>query len=363
VTSDYPRPENITVTVYKNGTAEYSAPVRANGTYKVEVLPGSGYTVGLDKHVVPGTTTPVVTASPFNLAYNGRQTVDLAGEKPWKVTNFAGSGSGSAQAGDANTARFNSPTMMTFSDGFLYVVSSGSNAIMKVDINNGNTQILIQNNGLSGPHGIYADGAGNLYVRKDLTTISKINIANPVPPVEFATGFSNAGSMVIEGNYLYVGDYSAGRIKRVAFPAGGAAENFSIISSPNDVVAEGGFLYVGEWSGNVIRKIQISDGTVTLLAGNGSPGSQDGTGTSAQFSSIVCLVSDGAGNLYVTQGNATARVRKIETTTGKVTTLSLVDGSPSGLPITFAFGICMVNGDIYVADRDQHKIKKLTRNW
>jgi hypothetical protein len=358
VTSDYPRPENITVTVYKNGTAEYSAPVRANGTYKVNVLPGSGYTVKLDKHNNPGTSTPVASSS-FNLAYDEHKTVDLTGEKPWYVTNFAGSGSGSAQAGDANTARFNSPAAMTFSDGFLYVVSSGSKAIMKVDINDGNTTILFQDNGLSNLNGIYADNMNNLYVGINSSAVSKIPIASPASPdSSFVTNFNSITDLVIAGNYMYVADYSVGHIKRVDFPSGGTAVNFgSSISSPNNVVAEGGFLYVGQYNGG-IKKMQISDGSVTTLAG-GSAGNQDGIGTSAQFTHIIYLIPDGAGNLYVTQENP-APVRKIEIATEKVTTLPLTG---PGLPFAYSYGICMANGDIYVTDRNQHKIKKLTQNW
>jgi len=49
---------------------------------------------------------------------------------------------------------------------------------------------------------------------------------------------------------------------------------------------------------HLIRKIVISTGAVTTLAGTGSSGSADGTGTSASFNRPYGITTDGT-NLYV----------------------------------------------------------------
>ena len=61
---------------------------------------------------------------------------------------------------------------------------------------------------------------------------------------------------------------------------------------------------------HLIRKIVISTGAVTTLAGTGSSGSANGTGTSASFDDPQGITTDGT-NLYVAdRGNHL--IRKIE---------------------------------------------------
>jgi len=55
---------------------------------------------------------------------------------------------------------------------------------------------------------------------------------------------------------------------------------------------------VTDWSNHLIRKIVISTGAVTTVAGTGSSGSANGTGTSASFYYPGGITTDGT-NLYV----------------------------------------------------------------
>ena len=59
-----------------------------------------------------------------------------------------------------------------------------------------------------------------------------------------------------------------------------------------------------------IRKIVISTGVVTTLAGSGTTGSTDATGTSSRFYSPMGITTDGT-NLYVADFR-NHRIRKIE---------------------------------------------------
>ena len=102
----------------------------------------------------------------------------------------------------------------------------------------------------------------------------------------------------------------------------------NVVTTPPDVI----FL---------IRKI-TSAGVVTTLAGSGSQGSANGTGTAASFNSPRGVAVDGSGNVYVAD-TYNHLIRKI-TSAGVVTTLagSGSSGSANGklndaaVPVAFA---------------------------
>jgi len=81
-------------------------------------------------------------------------------------------------------------------------------------------------------------------------------------------------------------------------------------NSPRGITTDGTNLYVSDLSNHLIRKIVISTGAVTTVAGTGSSGSANGTGTSASFYRPKGITTDGT-NLYVAdRGNHL--IRKIE---------------------------------------------------
>ena len=103
---------------------------------------------------------------------------------------------------------------------------------------------------------------------------------------------------------------------------------------------------------------------VSTLAGSGTSGYTDGTGTSAQFNSPTGVAVDGAGNVYVAdQGNH--RIRKI-TTSGVVSTLAgstsgYTDGTGTSAKFNNPIGVAVDGaGNVYVADQGNHRIRKIT---
>ena len=87
----------------------------------------------------------------------------------------------------------------------------------------------------------------------------------------------------------------------------------------------GSNLYVTDFGNHTIRKIVLSTGAVTTVAGSGSGGSANGTGTSASFNLPGYITSDGT-NLYVADTN-NHMIRKIVISTGAVTNLAGSAGS------------------------------------
>lgn len=104
--------------------------------------------------------------------------------------------------------------------------------------------------------------------------------------------------------------------------------------------------------------------TVTTIAGNGSQGYADGTGSTARFDHPYGIAVDGSGNIYVGDEN-NALIRKI-TTAGSVSTLAgstygFADGVGSAAKFFGPDGVTIDgSGNIYVADAINNRIRKIT---
>jgi len=133
---------------------------------------------------------------------------------------------------------------------------------------------------------------------------------------------------------------------------------------PMDVaVATDGTLYIADLFSHRIRK--ISGGQVSTVAGFGIQDTANGVGINAGYGLPSRLVIDGLGNIF-TLDAADARVRKI-TPAGIVSTYAgavargYAEGSALSARFGQSFGIVMdANGNIYIADSDNHRIRKIT---
>ena len=105
--------------------------------------------------------------------------------------------------------------------------------------------------------------------------------------------------------------------------------------------------------------------TSSLLAGSGVVTFSDDTGASAQFNYPTGIVRDASGNFFVANRD-NHRIRKI-TPAGVVTTFAgsgvagLVNGTGAGAQFNQPYGITIDgSGNLYVADRMNHAIRKIT---
>ena len=247
------------------------------------------------------------------------------------------------------------------------------------------------------PSGVALDAAGNLYVAEsgnhtvrritpagEVTTIAgKAEVSGSADGTGTAARFNQPEGIAVNavGN-LYVSDRGnftirkitpAGAVSTLAGSAGasGSADGLGTAARFNYAIGVAtdafGNVYVADTINRTIRKI-TPDGAVSTVAGTPAPfppGSADGIGASARFSSPVGIAADAAANLYVADMAAT--IRKV-TPTGVVTTVAGVSGqqgSTDGVGAAAQFfvpnGIGVdAAGNLYVADTGNNTIRKIT---
>jgi sugar lactone lactonase YvrE len=201
------------------------------------------------------------------------------------------------------------------------------------------------------------------------------------------TGFNCPVGVAIDGTgNVYVADMYNNRIKKitpngaVSTLAGGGSQDYADgtgtaakFNWPCDLTVDAtGNVYVADNYNYCIRKITPS-GVVTTFAGSNVSGYADGTGTTAKFGCVIGISLDAAGNLYVadvgtTEGGTIVGIRKI-TPTGVVSTLAgstssgYADGTGTVAKFNSPEGIAVdAAGNVYVADRGNHCIRKITPN-
>ena len=325
-------------------------------------------------------------------------------------TNLSDNGtySGSATA----TLVVNGTTSAMTGDQFQCIVSSGSSSVTSspsgLTVNPVGVTTLAGWPGSAGsangtgraarfafPGSVRADAQGNLYIAdSDNDTVRKVTPAGVVTLVAGTPGTSGstdgpaskalfgatAGVAVDANGNLFVADdgnteireiSASGSVTTLAGQAGspgtvngtGSTARFS--DPQNLAIDQAGNLYVADGMGNTIRKVTPA-GVVTTLAGSGAAGSADGTGAAAQFNDPTGVTVDLAGNVYVADfGNNTIRV---VTPAGLVTTLAgrpgragSTDGTGSSARFYGPAGIGIDSaGNLYVADETDDTIREVT---
>lgn len=197
---------------------------------------------------------------------------------------------------------------------------------------------------LSLPGGVAVDGAGNLYIAD--TNNHRIRKVTPTGVMSTIAGSGVRG---------YGGD-------------GGPATSAMLDSPEGVAVDRDGNLYIADRRNHAIRKVS-EQGVISTVAGTGIQGfaGDGGPATRAQLKFPSAVAVDETGNLYIadTQNN---RIRKV-TSSGVIRTIAGDgmqsfggDGGPAlTAQLALPAGIAVdAAGNVYVADSDNHRVRKLT---
>jgi sugar lactone lactonase YvrE len=314
-----------------------------------------------------------------------------------EIITLAGNGTFgfSGDGGPATQAQLNRPTAI-YADSLnnIYIADGNNGRIRKIDVNGIITTLAgSSTEGFSGdggpatqaqlnrPHGIAMSPEGNIYISDTRNNrIRKID-ANGIITTLAGTdtpGFSGDGGPATqaqlnrphgiaidkEGN-IYIADTNNNRIRKIDVN-GIITTQLENITGPASVAVDTtGILYIAERTGERILKMD-TDGALTILAGNGQSGfSEDGSlATEAKLGGPRGIA---VSNSVYFSDKANQRIRRITNTgtlvteAGSGTQGDAGDNGPAlSASLNFPWGIFVTIDKLYIADRENHRIRLVT---
>ncbi len=276
------------------------------------------------------------------------------------ITTVAG---GSNFVGDglrARQAAIGSPFATAFVRGAMLIVDRGNNRVRRYDFKTGIITTIAgtgdrESSGdggpavaaaLNRPADVLVDRAGNVFIAEDR--------GHRIRMIDSATAIIT--TIAGTGRRGYSGDGGPAVSAQIARPVGLALD------------AEGRLL-VAEFANHVIRRIDLSDQTISTIAGTGEQdfSGDDGPATAAGLNVPRGIVPDASGNLFISD-SANNRVRRVDARTGVITTIAGTgepDFSGDGGPATAASlnapgGITAdASGNLYLADRLNNRVRRI----
>ncbi|MFH0797492.1 MAG: hypothetical protein V2A65_10665, partial [Candidatus Omnitrophota bacterium] len=265
--------------------------------------------------------------------------------------------------GQATDAYLDFPNDVAFdSAGNLFIADTYNNVIRKKDKNGvittyaGTGSYGLLNGAANGaefaqPVGITVDSSGNVFVADTYNNqIRKIDVYGNVS-THISSGLSMPEDVAAYGDFLYIADTNNNAIKKLNRATGAVTTLTTNISTPRkiDISGNGGTLYVADQGNYRVVAVNTFSGAVTVIAGSGTKGYKEGTGTTAQFRAVYGVGYDaGTNSLYVTDEDAGhyGMIRKISLAT-RTTTQIAYDSKMVGIN---AYSGVQVRGNyIYLA--------------
>ena len=254
------------------------------------------------------------------------------------VTTFAGGGTGGLPGFGTNVSLpygYGSGSMTIDHSNALWLAVSGS----LIRIGPDTFVLSYYNSSISYVSGLCVDSANNLYYTSG-NQIFRFNQYTGL--TELFAGSGNQG--FADGNWI-----------------------FTSFNSPSALVADlADNIYVWDSANKLIRRINPNRDVETIAGTNSAYyiyNDVDGTGQEAQFSQVTAVAVDDSGNVFLACGSS---IRKMTATTnvstiaGSFTQIGYTNGPGFAARFANARGLCFSQGSLYVADTDNHRIRKVS---
>ncbi|HYV36642.1 MAG TPA: NHL repeat-containing protein, partial [Gemmataceae bacterium] len=180
---------------------------------------------------------------------------------------------------------------------------------------------------------------------------------------------------------LFISDYYNNRIRKVDLAtgtigtiAGGLGDNglatATTMSYPVGVATDAnGNLFLVDRDANRVRKVSVATGVISAVAGNGTSGfaGDGGSATAAALNNPYGVAVDSSGNVFIADA-ANARVRKVDHSTGEITTIAGNgtagfggdNGPATGASLNYPVAIALdATGHLYISDYSNHRIRRV----
>ena len=277
------------------------------------------------------------------------------------ITTVAGNGSYgfSGDGGPATSAAIQSTGVAVDAGGNFYIADNGNARLRKVSNGiittvAGTGRISFSGDGglatsaaLEGPYSVALDASGNIYMADSGN--------NRIREV------SNGIITTLAGSGPSCTSTTCGSFSGDGGPATGAT-----LAEPNGVAVDAtGNVYIADTLNNRIRK--VSNGIITTVAGNGTPGfsGDGGPATAASLDRPYGVAVDADGNVYIAD-SSNNRIRKVAN--GNITTVAgngkaafAGDGGPATAASLNWPTVVTIDaaGNLYIADSNNNRIREV----
>lgn len=179
------------------------------------------------------------------------------------------------------------------------------------------------------------------------------------PSLTLVAGTAQAGSVNWSGSGnaadVVVGDSGSGTLRLLTQSGVATTLTGSGLGIPSGIAeASNGTVYVADAEDNVIDQVSAT-GQVTTLAGNGTSGYSDGSGSNAEFHSPRGLALSTNGNILYVADAGNNLIRAINLSTDVVSTVA-----DTGVSLLSPESVAVSGGTLYVADTGNNRVVEIS---